>query len=117
MFRRKKKAEGPDLSREEMEELVDENMRVGEKQARAGNVAGMEMSLEIALEYAQKMGRSFDSREIGKIKLMGYERGEKVMQERSAALQNEGKMREAQNAARLASAYGSEATLLRNTLG
>ena len=116
MFRRKKKAQGPELSREEMEELVDENMRVAERQAKAGNVAGMEMSLEIAMEYAQKIGRSFDSREIGKIKLMGYERGEKVMQERTAALKNEGKMREAQNAARLASAYGSEATLLRNTL-
>jgi hypothetical protein len=47
---------------------------------------------------------------------MGYERGEKVMQERTATLKNEGKMREAQNAARLASAYGSEATLLRNIL-
>jgi len=116
MFRRKKKAEGPELSREEMEELVDENMRVAEKQAIAGNVAGMEMSLEIGLQYAQKIGRSFDSREIGKVKLMGYERGEKVMQKRAAALQNEGKMREAQNAVRLASSYGSEATLLRNTL-
>jgi hypothetical protein len=50
MFRRKKKAEGPELSREEMEELVDENMRVAGKQARAGNVAGMEMSLEIAMQ-------------------------------------------------------------------
>ncbi len=99
-----------------MEELVDENMRVAKRHANAGNVSGMEMSLEIALEYAQKMGRSFDSQEIGKIKLMGYERGEKMMRERAAELQKEGKLREARNAVALASSYGNEAKMLKYTL-
>ena len=114
--RRKKPQAGPELSREEMEELVDENMRVAKRHARAGNVSGMEMSLEIALQYAQKIGRSFDSQEMAKIKFMGYERGEKVMRERAAQLEKEGKMREAQNAMRLASTYGDEAKMLKYTL-
>jgi len=118
LIRRKKKSDaGPELSKEDMEELVDENMRAAKKYAVAGNVSGMEMSLEIAMQYAQKLGRSFDSQEIGKIKLTGYERGEKVMQKRTAELQEAGKMREAQNAARLASTYGNEAKMLKYTLG
>ena len=117
MFRRKKKAEtGPELSREEMEELVDENIRFAKRYANLGNVSGMEMSLEIVMQYAQKIGRSFDSREMGKIKLAGYERGAKLMQERAATLQKEGKIREAQNAVRLASTYDSEAKMLKYTL-
>jgi hypothetical protein len=117
MFRRKKKPEtGPELSREEMEELVDENIRFAKRYASVGNVSGMEMSLEIAVQYAQKIGRSFDSREMGKIKLAGYERGAKLMQERVTKLQKEGKIREAQNAAKLASAYDSEAKMLKYML-
>lgn len=117
MFRRKKKPEtGPELSREEMEELVDENIRFAKRYASAGNVSGMEMSLEVAVQYAQKIGRSFDSQEMGKIKLTGYERGAKLMQERVIKLQKEGKIREAQNAAELASAYDSEAKMLKYML-
>ena len=117
MFRRRKKSEaGPELSREEMEELVDENIQFAERYASEGNVSGMEMSLEVAMQYAQKIGRSFDSREIAEIKLMGYERGEKVMRERVAELQESGKTREAQNAARLASTYANEARMLKYTL-
>ena len=117
MFMRRKKPEtGPELAREEMEELVDKNMQIAEKYARAGNVSGMEMSLEIAVQYAQKIGRSLDSQEIAKTKLMGYERGERVMSERAAELQKAGKIREAQNAAKLASTYGDEARMLKYTL-
>ena len=117
IYRRKKKPEtGPDLSREEMEELVDENMRVARRHASAGNVSGMEMSLEIAMQYAQKLGRSFDSKDIEKVKLTGYERGEKVMQERAEELKKAGKTREAQNAVKLASSYGDEAKMLKYTL-
>ena len=82
MFRRKKLKTGPELSREEMEELVNENIQFARKYASDGNVSGMKMSLEVAMQYAQKIGRSFSSQEIGRIKLMGYERGEKVMLER-----------------------------------
>ena len=117
MFRKKKKEEvGPELSREEMEELVDENIHFAKRYANLGNVSGMEMSLEIVMQYAQKIGRSFDSREMGKIKLAGYERGAKLMQERAATLQKEGKIREAQNAVKLASTYDSEAKMLKYTL-
>jgi hypothetical protein len=117
MFGRRKKSEtGPELSREEMEELVDENMQSAEEYASEGNVSGMEMSLEVAMQYGQKIGRSFSSLEIAKIKLMGYERGEKAMQERAAELQEAGKIREAQNALRLANTYGSEAKMLKYTL-
>lgn len=117
ILRRKKRSEtGPELSREEMEELVAENMRVAKRHSSAGNVSGMEMSLEVAIQYAQKMGRSFDSQEIGKIKLIGYQRGEKAMRERAAELNKAGKIREAQNAITLANTYGNEARMLKYTL-
>ena len=117
MFRKKKKKEtGPDLTREEMAELVDENFRIAKKYANAGNVSGMEMSLEIAMEYAQKIGRSFDSREIAEIKAMGFEHGEKALRERSLELKEAGKLREAQKANDLAITYGNEAKLLKYTL-
>ncbi len=117
IFKRKKKSEtGIELSKEDMEELISENMRVAKRYASAGNVSGMEMSLEVAMQYAQKMGRSFDSQEIGKMKLMGYERGEKVMQAKMAEFKEAGKIREAQNAARLADTYGNEAKMLKYTL-
>ena len=116
MFRRKKLKTGPELSREEMEELVNENIQFARKYASDGNVSGMEMSLEVVMQYAQKIGRSFSSQEIARIKLMGYERGEKVMLERITELQKAGKTREAQNAARLADTYGNEAKMLKYTL-
>ena len=116
MFRKKKSKTEPELSREDMEELVNENMQFAKKYADEGNVSGMEMSLEIAMQNAQKIGRSFDSQEIGKIKLMGYERGEKLMRERTTELQKVGKINDAQNAARLASTYGNEAKMLKYTL-
>ena len=117
MFSRKKKPEtGPELSREDMEELVNENMKSAKDYASAGNVSGMEMSLEVAMQYAQKIGRSFDSLEIAQIKLMGYERGAKVMRERAAELKNAGKMGEARNAATLANTYGDEAKILKYAL-
>ena len=116
LFRRKKAKAGPDLSREEMEELVEENIRFAEKYASEGNVSGMEMSLEVAMQYAEKIGRSFDSRKLAEVKLMGYERGEKLMRERAAELQEAGKINEARNAARLATVYGDEAKMLRYTL-
>ncbi len=116
IFRRKKPKTGPDLSREEMQELVDENIQFAKKYAAAGNVSGMEMSLEIAMEYAQKIGISFSSQEIAEIKFMGYERGAKVLKERAMELQKEGKLREAQKAAQLATTYGNEARMLKFTL-
>jgi len=117
MFRRRRKSEvGPELSREEMEELVDENIQFAKKYAAEGNVSGMEMSLEVVTQYGQKIGRSLDSQEMAEIKLMGYERGAEVMRERAAELQNEGKLREAQNAARLATTYNNEARILKYTL-
>ncbi len=117
MFRKKKlEKTGPDLTREEMTELVDENFQLAKKYANAGNVSGMEMSLEIAIEYAQKIGRSFDSQEMARIKLTGFERGEKTLKERAMELKDAGKLREAQKANDLATIYGDEAKILRYTL-
>ena len=116
MFRRKKSEAGPELSREDMEELVDENIRFARKYASEGNVSGMEMSLEVVVQYGQKIGRSLSSQETARIKLMGYERGEKALRERALELQKAGKMREAQNAAGLAITYGNEAKMLKYTL-
>lgn len=117
MFRKKKPEKiGPDLTREEMAELVDGNFRLAKKYASAGNVSGMEMSLEIAVEYAQKLGRSFDSQEMAEIKLMGFERGEKALKERAIELKEAGKLREAEKANNLAAIYGDEAKILRYTL-
>jgi len=117
MFRKKKKPEepGPDLTREEMTELVDDNFRLAKKYASTGNVSGMEMSLEIAVEYAQKLGRSFDSQEMATIKLMGFERGEKALKKRATELKEAGKLREAEKAIDLATIYGDEAKILRYT--
>jgi hypothetical protein len=113
LFRRKKTAVEPELTREDMEELVDENIQFAEKYASEGNVSGMEMSMEIAMKYGQKIGRSFDSKMIEKIKLMGYELGEKSLREKALEFQKQGKAKEAQNALQLASIYGNEARLLR----
>ena len=113
MLRKKKSEPKPELSREEMEELVDENMQFAERYARLGNVSGMEMSLEVATQYGQKIGRSFSSQESERIKLMGYEGGEKLMLARAAELREAGKIREAENAARLAISYGDEAKMLK----
>lgn len=116
-MRRKKKLEtGPELSREEMEELVDENFQIAKKYASAGNVSGMEMSLEIAMEYGQKIGRSFDSEEMAKVKFMGYERGAKMMREKAAELQKAGETRQAENSIKLARSYSNEAKMLKYTL-
>lgn len=116
LFRRKKREIEPELSREEMEELVGENFQSAKDYASEGNVSGMEMALEIVMKYSQRIGKTFDSREIAKIKLTGYELGEKMLKERAAEFQKAGKTREAENAVRLASSYGSEARMLRYTL-
>lgn len=116
MLRKKQKESGPVLTREEMEELVDENFRLAKKYASAGTVSGTEMALETVMQYAKKIGRSFDSREIDNIKLMAYERGEKALRERAKELQEAGKYHEAQQAAGLAITYGNEAELLKHSL-
>lgn len=117
MLKKKKKTEtGPNLTKEEMEELVDKNMQIALKYAKAGNVSGMEMSLEVALQNAQKIGKSFDSREIGRIKLEGFERGEEALRKRALELKEAGKMNEAQKAAALAVTYGNEAKLIKFSL-
>ena len=117
MFHRKKKKEtGPEFTREEMEELVTENIKAAKKYASEGNVSGMEMSLEEVMKYGKKIGREMDSTELAKLKLMGYENGAKVLRDRAAALQEAGKTGEAQNASRLAITYGNEAKMLKYTL-
>ncbi len=118
LFWRKKtnKVPEPELSREDMEDVVKESIRFAKIYAGDGNVSGMEMALQDAMKYGRKIGRSFDSTEIARIKLTGYERGERSMREREAELRKAGKLNEAQNALKLAESYGNEAQLLRRTL-
>ena len=77
----------------------------------------MEMSMELALKYAQKIGRSFDSQKILEIKLLAYERGEKLMRKKAQELEDAGKLQEAQNAAQLAETYSNEARMIKYTTG
>lgn len=116
LFKKKKREIEPELPREDMVELVDENIKFAEKYASEGNVSGMEMALEIVAKYSQKIGRKLETQKTEKIKLIGYERGEKALKERAMKLQKEGKIREAQNAIKLANAYGNEAKMLRLTI-
>ena len=111
-----KKIPEPELTKEEMEELVDESIKFAKIYAIDGNVSGMEMAFQDAIKHGRKIGRSFDFTEIAKIKLVGYERGEKLMRERELELRVAGRLNEAQNALNLAEAYATEAILLRKTL-
>ena len=116
MLRKKREESGPDLTSEEMEQLVNENFRLAKKYASAGTVSGTEMALETVMLYAKKIGRTFDSKEIDRIKLMAYERGEKALRERAKELQEAGKYHEAQQAAGLSITYGNEAKMLKYSL-
>ena len=106
----------PELSREEIKELVDENIKFAKIYADNGNVSGMEMSLEIVMKYGLKIGKSLASDELVKIKLEGYEKGAKLMRQKAIKLKNESKINEANNAEMLADSYASEALMLRQTL-
>lgn len=116
MFFRKKKKPELELTKEEMEEILKESISYAKSYAVNGNVSGMEMSLENVEKYSKKLGISYDSTELTKIKLMGYERGEKLMRKKAEELQKAGKIREFNNAIALADEYGNEARILRNLL-
>ena len=113
LFRRKKEIPEPELTREEMEELVDEGLKYAGQYAAEGNVSGMEMALEEAMKYGRKIGRSFDPDNIDRIRLQGYELGEKLMRKQAEKYQGAGKLREYQNAMQLADSYGGQAGMLR----
>ncbi len=115
-FRRKRKILEPDLTKEEMEEIVRESIKYAKSYAADGNVSGMEMSLESVEKYGKKLGISYDSTELTKIKLMGYERGESLMRKKAEELQKAGKIRESNNAITLADEYGNSARMLRALL-
>ncbi|MGB9595042.1 MAG: hypothetical protein ACPL7B_02070 [Candidatus Poribacteria bacterium] len=116
-FRRKpKKIPEPDLTENEMQEILEENIKFAKIYANDGNVSGMEMALEEALKYSKKLGKPLDSSEITKIKIKGYKNGAKVMQDKAEELSKAGKIRESQNANELASRYANEAELLRRLI-
>lgn len=114
--RKPKRIPEPDLTKDEMQEIVDENVKFAKIYANDGNVSGMEMALEDALKYSRKLGKSLDSNEITKIKMTGYKNGAKVMQNRAEELSKVGKIRESQNAHELATKYANEAEMLKRTL-
>ena len=106
----------PELTREEIEEIVDENIRFAKIYANHGDVSGMETALEIVMKYGQKMDKMLDSDELAKIKLEGYDRGAKLMRQRAKELRDGGKINEADNAQMLADSYTSEALMLKQAL-
>jgi hypothetical protein len=105
----------PELTREEIEELVDENIKFAKIYANHGDVSGMETSLEIVMKYGQKIGKSLSSDEVAKIKFEGYDLGAKLMRKRANELKNAGRISEAENAEMLADSYTSEAMMLKQT--
>ena len=116
LFRRKKTEATVDLSVDEINDLIRSNLEYAEQCAHEGNVSGMEMSLEVALEQAQKIGRTLKSSRISEIKLMGYERGVESLQAQIKSLEAEGKSVEAQRLQMLLESYSNEAELFRLTL-
>lgn len=113
-WRKKPKATPePELTREEIAEIVDESIKYAKICANDGSVSGMEMALQDAIKYGRKIGKSFDSTEIAEIKLIGYERGEKIMREKEEEFRKAGRLNEAQNTLQLAESYGNEARLLK----
>jgi hypothetical protein len=116
MLRRKKEKSELDLSVDEINDLIRENLQYAEKFAHEGNVSGMEMALEVAVENAQKIGRTLKSSRISEIKLMGYERGVESLQEQIKKLEAEGKSVEAQRLQILLASYSNEAELFRRAL-
>ena len=116
LLRRKKSKSTVDLSVEDSLELVRSNMQYAEQCASEGNVSGMEMALEVALEQGRKIGHTFPERRISEIKLMGYERGVAVLESRIQNLEAEGKSIEAQRLQMLLETYSNEAELLRHAL-
>jgi DNA replication protein DnaD len=116
LFRRKKTESTLDLSVDEINDLIRSNLEYAEQCAHEGNVSGMEMALEVALEHAQKIGRTIKSSRISEIKLIGYERGVESLQARIKSLEAEGKSVEAQRLQMLLESYSNEAELFRRAL-
>lgn len=116
-FKRKSKRKlEPDLTEDEMQEIVEESIKFARIYANDGNVSGMEMALEEALKYSKKLGKSLDSNEITKLKIKGYEKGAKAMQNKADEMSKAGKIRESQNAKELATRYANEAELLKRLI-
>jgi hypothetical protein len=111
-----KKIPEPDLTKEEMQEIVDENIKFLRIYANEGSVSGMEMALEEAIKYSRKLGISLDTNEIAKIKMLGYKHGGKIMRDRAEELSKAGKDRESESALELAEKYSNEAELLKRIL-
>jgi TATA-binding protein-associated factor Taf7 len=116
LFRRKKVESSLDLSVDEINDLIRSNLEYAEQCAREGNVSGMEMALEVALEQARKVSRTLKSSRISEIKLTGYERGVESLQGQIKDLEGEGKSVEAQRLQMLLESYFNEAELLRRAL-
>jgi len=116
LFKRKKKESTLELSVDEINDLIRSNLEYAEQCAHEGNVSGMEMALEVALEHAQKIGRTLESSRISEIKLMGYERGVDSLKARIKDLETEGKSVEAQRLQMLLESYSNEAELFKSAL-
>ena len=116
MFRRRRKKPQSPLTEEERRELIRENMEYARKCAEDGNVSGMEMAIEMVINHSHAINEIVDMMEIKRIKLMGYQRGVEVLNQRIATLREEGKEEEAERLGILMRSYRREALSIKDEM-
>ena len=116
MFRRKKKKKGLPLTPEETRQVIREHWEYARRCAEEGNVAGMEMALEVVVNYSHAINEIVDRDAINRLKLMGYERGVENLSTRIDLLRLEGNEEEAQKLMILVRSYRREAASIRDEM-
>ncbi|HEX30181.1 TPA: hypothetical protein ENG04_08890 [Candidatus Poribacteria bacterium] len=116
MFRRRRKKPQSLLTEGERRELIRENMEYARKCAEDGNVSGMEMAIEMVINHSHAINEIVDMMEIKRIKLMGYQRGVEVLNQRIATLREEGKEEEAERLGILMRSYRREALSIKDEM-
>ncbi|MCD6508565.1 hypothetical protein J7M22_18335 [Candidatus Poribacteria bacterium] len=116
MFRRRREKPQSPLTEGERRELIRENMEYARKCAEDGNVSGMEMAIEMVINHSHAINEIVDMMEIKRIKLMGYQRGVEVLNQRIATLREEGKEEEAERLGILMRSYRREALSIKDEM-
>lgn len=115
LFRRKRKKEFH-LTPEETRQVIREHWEYARRFAEEGNVAGMEMALEVVINYSHAINEIVNRDEINRLKLIGYERGIENLSTRIDALRLEGKKEEADRLMTLVRSYRREAASIRDEM-
>lgn len=115
LFKRKRKKEFH-LTPEEARQVIREHWEYARRFAEQGNVAGMEMALEVVINYSHAINEVVSRDEINRLKLIGYERGIENLSTRIDALRLEGKEEEADRLMTLVRSYRREAASIREEM-